>query len=327
MTKKLEQTRSKAQLALEAAEQAARHLEEEERKAQKIIKRREKEVEKAAAARDKMLADIESERQKRFEAESMLKEAEVAMNNLDNMLRKSKKDLGLGVDLKNIRSMFEGGKRAAGAVSAWKKSPINDELAALRVGNSDAKRQAMREAAQAKRREQKAAAEEGGSSSSSSGTSSGGGGGGSSSSAAAEPVAPQAAKAELQVAALSGEASSSSGGGGGGESKTRDRGNTSGSAFDSEEMKAFEVEEEEEEEGDDSSDDEDDEPDEATMARASELFANIDTNGNGFISKEEFLAALDHGDLEMTDEIKEYVVFEWCRGGGGGVGPFFFFFC
>ena len=54
-----------------------------------------------------------------------------------------------------------------------------------------------------------------------------------------------------------------------------------------------------------------DEPDEATMARATELFGNIDTNDNGFISKEEFLAALDYGDLEMTDEIKEYVD---CRG-------------
>ena len=76
-------------------------------------------------------------------------------------------------------------------------------------------------------------------------------------------------------------------------------------------MKQFEVEEDEEDGGDDSSDDEDDEPDEATMARATELFGNIDTNDNGFISKEEFLAALDYGDLEMTDEIKEYVD---CRG-------------
>ncbi len=299
VTKKLEQTRSKAQLALEAAEDAARHLEAEEKKAQKIIKKREKEVEKAAAARDKMLADIESERKKRLEAENMLAEAEDAMNNLDAMLRKSKKDLGVSVDLKNIRNMFERGTRTANAVSAWKKSPLNDELAALRVGNSDAKRQAMREATAAKRREQKAASAARGV-----GTDSG-------TAASLEPAAPQAAKVEVRLAAPASEVSSSSGGGNGGESKTHERVSTTGSAFDSEDMKQFEVEEDEEDGGDDSSDDEDDEPDEATMARATELFGNIDTNDNGFISKEEFLVALDYGDLEMTDEIKEYVD---CRG-------------
>lgn len=272
VTKKLEATRSKAQLALEAAENAQQMLQEEERKARQTLKQREKELKKAAESRDKMLADIERERERRLKAENMLTEAEESLNNLDRMLRKHKKDVGIGVDLKNIRSVFEGRKPDPSPERT--KNPIADELAALRVGDSDAKRQAMREAAAAKRREQKQAALNSGGSSDT-------------------PAAPQASKSaaipETSLENVKDEASGT---------------NDAVSAFESEEVRALEINDDEEDESDGSSG-EDEEYDQELIERGTQLFRNIDTNGNGVLLKAEFFDALEHGALEMTDEIKE----------------------
>ena len=76
-------------------------------------------------------------------------------------------------------------------------------------------------------------------------------------------------------------------------------------SFDTKEIIAMEENEDEENEDSGSNSDSDEEEvDEELMARGSVLFDSIDSDGNGEIKKNEFVIALDSGNLEMTDEIK-----------------------
>ena len=110
VTKKLQKSRSKAQIALEEAELAASTLAEEEKKLRAKTKQRDNEVQKAMKERDRLLSQIEKEKKDRMEMEEQLRVASTSLYNLDQMLRRKKLgDLGIDVDIKNIRNMFENG--------------------------------------------------------------------------------------------------------------------------------------------------------------------------------------------------------------------------
>jgi hypothetical protein len=185
-------------------------------------------------------------------------------------------DLGIDVDIKNIRSMFTGGGRSGGgsndnaAILERKKS-----LDALRVGNSDERREMKRREKRERRlAEQNKIISD------------------SKNERLQETPAPSTATTTKMEAAP--------------ETKTE-----SGDRFDTDEIKALEVGDQDDDDDDDndsgvdeSSEDEEEVVDEEVVHRGTALFHAIDLDSNGEIKKSEFLAALDHGNLEMTDEIK-----------------------
>ena len=300
VTKKLEEAQTKAQKNLEEAEEAARMLADEEDKLRAASKKRENDVAKAIKERDRLLAQIEQERNERLEMEKMLLSAEDSLKKLDATFRSKKMaDLGIDVDIKNIRGMFDGSK--VGSSNSRKNLDRKNSVDALKVGTGDARREAKREEARRKKREKRLAEtlaiigdsvvdrvmEEpvkepvegrGGAKGETEGETKG----------ETTPVAPES-QMKTQLPVLEG-----------GQGRGR---------FDTDEIKAMEVEEEENDDDDDDDDDDGDErEDEDVVRRGVALFKAIDTDESGQIGKEEFLVALDSGNLEMTTEIKECVL-------------------
>ena len=154
VTKKLQQSRSKAQMALEGAEKAAQQLADEEKKLRLASQKRDNEVEKAIKERDRLLAQIAKEKQDRMDMEEQLHVAAASLHRLDQMLRRKKLgDLGINVDINNIKNMLDNNSEGVGSSAANSEvAERKNSLDALRVGSGDERRQRKREEAMQRKR-------------------------------------------------------------------------------------------------------------------------------------------------------------------------------
>ena len=222
--------------------------------------------------------------------EANLEIAKESLRSLDEIFRRQKMaDLGLDYDLKNIRGLFANPKKK----EEFKTSNsflVKEGL----VSKTDELRQKKRDEARAKKLEKRL--QETNSIINNANL-------GERKNEPKEPAAPSSATAAPLEGETKGESNNDNARNNEQEDVERKR---TDSAFDSVEIQSMEVDEEEERDSDDSDlEEEDDAIDPELQERGLTLFSAIDTDGSKQIGKTEFLVALDTGNLEMTDEIKE----------------------